>query len=149
MTYCNDVFLRVAGYKEEEVLGQPHSLIRHPDMPRCVFHLLWETIGREKEIFAYVKNRTKSGDYYWVLAHVTPSYDLDGTLNGYHSNRRVPEKSVISDVIKPLYQQLHEIENQSSSRKDGMNNASSHLQNILADNGIGYDEFIAKFAFAA
>lgn len=83
ITNCNDVFLDIARYREAEVLGQPHSIIRHPDMPRSVFHLLWETIGHQSEIFAYVKNRTKTGDYYWVLAHVTPSYDVNGTLNGW------------------------------------------------------------------
>ena len=77
MTYCNDVFLRIAGYTEQELLGQPHSIIRHPDMPRCVFKLLWDTIGAGKEIFAYVINRAKNGDHYWVLAHVTPSRDPD------------------------------------------------------------------------
>lgn len=149
VTYCNDVFIKVAGYTESEILGQPHSLIRHPDMPRCVFHLLWQTIEDQKEIFAYVKNRTKSGDYYWVLAHVTPSYDVDGTLNGYHSNRRVPDRATLSDVIIPLYQGLLEIENQPSNRKEGMHAGTAHLQKILEDMEIEYAEFVAKLAFAA
>ena len=75
ITYANRTFLEVAMYSEDEVLGQPHSLIRHPDMPRCVFKLLWDTIQGGEEIFAYVKNMAKNGDYYWVFAHVTPTFN--------------------------------------------------------------------------
>ncbi len=72
ITYANDVFLAISGYTETETLAQPHSFIRHPDMPRCVYRLLWEAIQSKNEIFAYVKNMTKTGDHYWALAHVTP-----------------------------------------------------------------------------
>src|ERR1700761_62065 len=72
ITYANLTFLQVAGYSEEEVLGKPHSIIRHPDMPRCVFKLLWDSISAGGEIFAYVLNLASNGDHYWVLAHVTP-----------------------------------------------------------------------------
>ena len=74
ITYANDVFLRISGYAEAEVLGQPHSIIRHPGTPRAVFSLLWRTIESGREIFAYVVNRAKNGDHYWVLAHVTPTF---------------------------------------------------------------------------
>lgn len=149
ITYCNDIFLNIAGYTEKEAMGQPHNLIRHLDMPRSVFHLLWQTIGNQREIFAYVKNRTKNGDYYWVLAHVTPSYDVDGMLNGYHSNRRVASRVALSNVIIPLYEELLAIESKPSNRKEGMNTACTHLQKVLADQEIEYAEFIAKLAFAA
>lgn len=65
--------MAISGFTEPELLGQPHSMIRHPDMPRAVFKLLWDRLGAGHEIFAYVKNMTKSGDYYWVHAHVTQS----------------------------------------------------------------------------
>lgn len=64
MTYVNDIFLLVSGYAEDELIGEPHSKIRHPHMPRCVFKLLWDTILSGREIFAYVNNRAKSGDHY-------------------------------------------------------------------------------------
>jgi PAS domain S-box-containing protein len=73
ITYANDVFIKLAGFTETELLGQPHSIIRHPEMPRCVFKLLWDTIAEGGEIFAYVVNRSKNGDHYWVFAHVTPT----------------------------------------------------------------------------
>jgi len=93
ITYVNDVFRRVSGFSEEELLSEPHSIVRHPDMPRCIFKLLWQRLGAGEEVFAYVKNRCKNGDYYWVFAHVTPSRGLNGQKVGYHSSRRTrPEK---------------------------------------------------------
>lgn len=142
LTYANDVFLRLYGGGEDEVLGQPHSLVRNPNMPRCIFKLLWDTLGAGKEIFAYVVNRSKNGDHYWVLAHATPSRDASGAVIGYHSNRRVPNKQVINTVIAPLYKQLLDIENSHANRKDGMNAAFETLQNILKEKGVEYDEFI-------
>ena len=95
--YANEVFLRLAGFSEREIIGQPHSIIRHPAMPRCVFKLLWDTISSGKECFAYVLNRSKNGDHYWVLAHVTPTFDSKGTIVSYHSNRRNPRR----DNLRP------------------------------------------------
>ncbi len=143
MTYTNDVFLRIAGYTEKEFKNQPHSIIRHPDMPRSVFALLWETIQAGHEIFAYVLNRSKNGDHYWVLAHVSPSRDASGEITGYHSTRRVPERSIVEDKIKPLYEQLLAEESKHSNRKDGMESGMKMLRNLLAEHNIGYDEFIA------
>ena len=87
ITYANRTFLKVAGYTEEEVLGKPHSIIRHPDMPRCVFKLLWDTIESGEEIFAYVKNLAKNGDHYWVFAHVTPTFDEQGRIESLGTTR--------------------------------------------------------------
>lgn len=123
-------------------MGAPHALIRHPDMPRAVFKLLWDTLATGKEIFAYVVNRSKNGDHYWVLAHVTPSYDLNGEIIGYHSNRRVPDKNTVETVIAPLYKQLLDIENSHENRKEGMNAAFAALVSLLEEKGVGYDELI-------
>lgn len=142
LTYANDVFLRLAGMTEDEAIGQPHSVIRNPEMPRCVFKLLWDTIAEGKEIFAYVVNRSKNGDHYWVLAHVTPSRNASGQVVGYHSNRRVPDRNTLDTVIIPLYKQLLDIEQRSSDRKAGMNEAFGTLVNLLKEKGLAYDEFI-------
>ena len=96
ITYANDVFLRMSALTEAEAVGQPHSLIRHPDMPRAVFKLLWDTLQERREIFAYVVNLAADGAHYWVFAHVTPSYDETGRVVGYHSNRRVPSRAAIA-----------------------------------------------------
>ena len=143
ITYCNDVFLRVAGYTEKECLGQPHSLIRHPDMPRCIFDLLWETIQSGREIFAYVKNRCKNGDHYWVHAHVTPSRDKGGTVVGYHSNRRVPDRKVLETAIMPLYDNLLAEERGHQDRKSGLRASKAMIRSLLEDHAVDYDEFIA------
>ncbi|KLN62459.1 chemotaxis protein [Kiloniella spongiae] len=142
ITYANQIFLSIAGYKEQDVLGQPHSLIRHPDMPRAVFKLLWDTLQKQQEIFAYVINRAKNGDHYWVIAHVTPSKNAQGKVIGYHSNRRVPDRTILDETIIPLYRELLSIE-QKSDRKTGLKNSYDKLANILKDHGLAYDEFMA------
>ena len=141
ITYANRVFQQVAGYSESELMGAPHSIVRHPDMPRCVFKLLWVTLEAGQEIFAYVVNRARNGDHYWVFAHVTPSFDVDGRVIGYHSSRRVPERSALDKVI-PLYRQLLEIEDSHADRKQGMEAGFAAVLALLAEKGIGYDEFV-------
>ena len=141
LTYANDVFIRIGGYTEEETLGQQHSLIRHPHMPRAVFKLLWDRIASGHEIFAYVVNRAKNGDHYWVLAHVTPTIDTNGSITGYHSNRRVPRPEAISK-IKPIYDRLLGIENSAADRKVGLQQSTEALQNLLKENGVTYDQFV-------
>ena len=143
ITYANDVFLRLAGYSEKEVLGQPHSIIRHPDMPRSVFKLLWDTIQGGSEIFAYVINRSNGGDYYWVLAHVTPSKDSSGNTIGYPSNRRVPNRDILTKHIIPLYQSLLAEEQKHPNAKDGMLASFDMVSTLLSDQGVAYDQFIA------
>lgn len=141
ITYANHVFVRVAGYSESELLGKPHNVIRHPDMPRCVFKLLWDTIAEGNEIFAYVVNLCQNGDHYWVLAHVTPSYDLLGNLIGYHSSRRKPDPAKLAKVI-PLYEALLECENSYSNPREGMAAATQMLMQQLEESGVEYDEFV-------
>lgn len=148
VTYANDVFMRLAGYREKELLGQPHSLIRHPDMPRCVFKLLWDTLEAKEEIFAYVVNMSKNGDHYWVLAHVTPSFDEAGNILSYHSNRRVPNRKILEGTIIPLYKTLLEEENRHKNRKEGMQSAHAMLVKILKGKNMAYDEFIFSLLYA-
>lgn len=142
LTYANEVFLRLADYTEEEVLTEPHSIVRHPDMPRCIFKLLWDTISAGNEIFAYVVNRSKNGDHYWVNAHVTPSFDENGQILGYHSNRRVPNRKVLNETIIPLYQSLLAEEKRHANSKDGMEASFKMVLDLLEEKGVGYDEFI-------
>lgn len=142
ITYANEVFLDLSDYSEGEVLGKPHSMIRHPDMPRCIFKLLWEHISAGKEIFAYVVNMARNGDHYWVHAHVTPSFDASHNVVGYHSNRRKPDPKVVREIIVPLYAELRKIEESTSNRKDGMNAAYDALNQKLSDMGKSYGEFV-------
>lgn len=139
--YANDVFLRVAGYTEAELLGQPHNIIRHPDMPRCVFKLLWDTIKGGEEIFAYVLNMAKNGDHYWVFAHVTPSFNEQGEQVGYHSNRRVPYPDALPKV-KSLYAQLLAEEKRHTQPQQGLDASTAMLVNQLQNAGVDYSQFV-------
>lgn len=141
IAYANDVFCQIADYTLGEVMGQPHSIVRNPLMPRCVFKLLWDTIARGDEIFAYVNNCAKNGDHYWVLAHVTPSFDTHGAITGYHSNRRKPSAAAVR-AISSVYDMLLNEEKKHSNRKDGMQAGYDLLMNILQEKGVAYDEFV-------
>jgi PAS domain S-box-containing protein len=141
ITYANKLFLDVAGYALEEVMQQPHNVVRHSAMPRCVFKLLWDRIALGHEVFAYVVNRAKNGDHYWVFAHVTPSYDDKGKIISYHSSRRSPRRDAIR-AIEPVYKQLLATENACASPKDGLAAGEKMLQDFLAQKGTDYDRLI-------
>lgn len=93
-------------------------------------------------IFAYVINKTKNGDHYWVFAHVTPSLDSAGNIIGYHSSRRAVDKNVVDNTIVPLYKTLLDEEGRHANRKEGMNSATDIVLNLLKENGVDYNEFI-------
>ena len=131
ITYTNDVFCRVAEMSASEVLGKPHHIIRHPDMPRAVFKLL----------FAYIKNMSATGKYYWVIAHVTPSFDRSNNIVGYHSNRRYPNQSGIQNII-PLYNEVLKLEASCSSPKEGLEKGFALLESSISVSGKSYEEFI-------
>lgn len=140
ITYCNRIFMEFAKYSEEELLGKPHSIIRHPDMPKAVFKLLWDTIQDKKEINAYVKNLSADGSYYWVFANITPVLDENGEVAGYYSVRRKPDEKAI-ETVKGLYSKLLH-EETFGGKKDGMEASTKSLNNILTEQGTTYEEFI-------
>ncbi len=141
ITYANDVFVNISGFAENELLGQPHSMIRHPEMPRAVFKLLWDRIQAGREIFAFVCNRAKNGDHYWVLAHVTPNFDAAGGIVGYHSSRRTMADRAL-DAIEPLYRALNEVEH-GGDRKEALVRSSARLEAEVARLGYpSYDRLI-------
>ena len=141
IVYANDVFCRVAEMSTQTAIGQAHNIIRHPDMPRAIFKLLWDTLAKQQEIFAYVKNMSTSGKYYWVLAHVTPTLNKTGNVVGYHSNRRVPNRKALG-IIEPLYAKLLAEEKKHSDSKKALAASSEMLSNFLKETGKPYDEFI-------
>jgi len=140
ITYANDVFLEISGFEEEEILGASHSILRHPDMPRCVFKLLWDEIQQGRELFAYVQNLCKNGDHYWVLAHVTPTFDEAGRITGFHSNRRCPEPAAV-DAARKLYAELW-AEESKHARDKAVEAGTARLQSVLMDAGRTYGEFV-------
>lgn len=144
ITYANDVFIRVAEMEENELLGKPHNVIRHPGMPRCIFKLMWERIQSKQEIFAYVNNLAKSGDNYWVFAHVTPNFAPTGNVTGYTSFRRKPLSEQVR-LIAALYEDLVGEETRHSSPKDGLAASYALLEQTLKTKGLSYDEFLFSF----
>ena len=140
ITYGNRIFIEFSGYSEAELLGSQHNIIRHPDMPRAVFQLLWDTIQNKEECFAYVKNMSKDGGFYWVFTNVTPTFDLSGNITGYMSVRRKPRLSGIQ-AVTGLYAAMLEAE-----RKAGPANAIAASTKILVDllqgKGLSYDELV-------
>jgi len=136
ITYVNKIFMKMAEYSENELLGKPHSIIRHQDMPKAVFKLLWDMIQKGEEIFAYVINKTKNGNEYWVYANITPSYDHSGNIIGYYSVRRMPNQSAL-DIIKPLYSSML-----SAERSGGVNAGTKILTDLLHEKGATYNELI-------
>jgi len=101
ITYCNPAFVHVSGFAHEELLGQPHNLIRHPDMPPEAFRDLWDTIARGLPWTGLVKNRRKNGDFYWVQANVTPLRD-GAQVTGYLSVRTLPTRAQVQ-AAETLY----------------------------------------------
>jgi len=136
ITYGNETFIQMSGYLEPELLSAPHNILRHEDMPKVVFKLLWERIAQPEGIYAYVKNKTKNGDYYWVFAYVTPSFDPSGNKIGYYSVRRRPSPNAIA-IIEPLYRELLQIE-----RQNGVSASESRLTAMLTEKGVTYDQFV-------
>ena len=140
ITYCNRIFIEFSGYAEDELIGAQHNIIRHPDMPRGVFKLLWDTIASGKECFAYVKNLSKDGGFYWVMANVTPSYDASGNIISYLSVRRKPRDSGVK-VATELYRTMLEAEARAGA-KNAIQASTEILVNILNEKGLSYEELV-------
>ncbi|MDD2906731.1 MAG: PAS domain-containing protein [Sulfurimonas sp.] len=130
ITFCNDYFMEISGYSQEELIGAPHSIVRHPDMPKVVFKLLWETISKGKNINAVVKNLAKDGRYYWIFTEFEIRKDTDtGNIIGYHASRKTISKHVI-EIIAQLYTKLLEIE-----KNEGVDASQKYLINFLREKG--------------
>lgn len=140
--YGNRTFFKYSGYSYSECIGFQHNIVRHPEMPRTIFKLLWDSISAGNEIFAYVNNRAKNGDHYWVLAHVTPSIDTSGQLLGYHSNRRAPSQHTLREHIEPLYKNLLHAERSASSPKEGLVAGMTILSQVIGCDPSAYNEYI-------
>jgi len=135
--YGNDYFVEISGYTETELIGQPHSIIRHPDMPKVVFKMMWDRIKQGKNIMAIVKNMAKDGSFYWVVTEFEPKLDsITGEVISHTAFRKAaPQKAI--DAITPIYAKLLEIEAES-----GMEASEKYLRGYLEENSTTYDELI-------
>jgi PAS domain S-box-containing protein len=140
ITYCNRIFVEFSGFTEHELLGAQHNIVRHPDMPRGVFKFLWDTIDAKKECFAYVKNMSKDGSFYWVFANITPDLDAQGNTLGYFSVRRKAQPkaiAVVSDVYKAML-----AEEERAGPKDACDASLALLGSVLKQKGVSYEQLI-------
>jgi len=136
ITYANRAFMQIVNMNEDELIGAPHNIIRHPDMPKIIFKFLWSYLQRGDEIHAYVKNISKDGSFYWVLANVTPSQNNNNKVIGYHSSRRKPTPEAL-EIIIPLYEKLLQAE-----KSGGVQKSEAIMTDLLNEKGVTYDEFI-------
>lgn len=138
ITYANRIFIALSGYSEAELLGTQHNIVRHPDMPRTVFKLLWDHISAGQEFIGYVKNMSKDGGFYWVLATVTPDHDAQRNIVGYTSVRRKPRANAVH-AAGSLYKQMLAAESTAGAR-DAIAAGTAILQQAL--NGKSYEQFV-------
>ncbi len=130
ITYVNPIFTKISGYTQGKLLDEPHSILRHPDMPKVIFKYLWENIKDGKDVVAYVKNLCKDGSYYWVIATVKMAKNPDGSFRNYMSTRRCITDNA-KKTIANLYSQLLDIE-----KSSGVEASESALEKFLAQNNI-------------
>ena len=137
ITNVNDVFCNVCGYSPEEMIGQPHIIIRHPDMPKLVFKLLWDNLKVGNNFIGVIKNLAKSGEYYWVITDFEMRRDATGNITHYIARRKSVPKAVIENYVAPLYETLLKLE-----KVGGMELSSRFFKNYLAKQGKDYIDFI-------
>jgi len=137
--YGNDYFVEISGYTEAELIGQPHSIVRHPDMPKVAFKLMWDRIKQGKNFMAVVKNLAKDGSYYWVVTDFEPKMDpiTNEVISHTAFRKAAPQKAI--DAIVPLYKKLIEIE-----KKSGMEASEKYLHGFLEEQKTSYDDLINK-----
>lgn len=140
ITYGNRIFTEFSGYSEAQLLGSQHNIVRHPDMPRGVFKFMWDTLANQQECFAYVKNMSQNGDFYWVFANVTPSFNARGEVDGYFSVRRKPKPQSVA-FVSALYQTML-AEEQRVGSKGACEASLALLTGVQHAKGMDYDAFI-------
>jgi len=140
--YANEVFVDVSGYEDYELMGQPHNIIRHPDMPKVIFKVLWENLKQGKNFHAIVKNLAKSGRYYWVITDFEIAKDENGVIVNYFGRRQSVPHEVVSLYIEPLYKKLLQIEAAS-----GVEFSEKYLIGFLEEKKRSYVEYIKELIY--
>ncbi|WBX71030.1 PAS domain-containing protein [Tenacibaculum retecalamus] len=135
--YANSAFTEACEYSAIELIGEPHNIIRHPDMPKAAFKALWDALKKGENYHAIVKNLTRTGRYYWVITDFTIDKDENGKVTGYTGRRKSIPKSII-EKIEPLYKTLLDIENLKGEKASEL-----YFEGYLNEEiGKSYDEFV-------
>jgi PAS domain S-box-containing protein len=106
ITYANKKFREMTGFTRKELIGAPHAINRHPDMPKGAFKGMWKVLSKKKQWRGYVKNMRKDGKFYWVLVYIQPKFDKEGEHIGYVAARKVAYRHAIEEA-EALYAQYH------------------------------------------
>ena len=134
----NDIFTKISGYKEEELIGSSHNLIRHPDMPKIMFKIVWDHIMDKENVMAVVKNLAKDGRYYWVVTDFVTQVDADRNVINYTAYRR-PVHDRVKQAVEPLYKALCAIEDVA-----GMKASERFLNDYFEDRDTNYDDMVEE-----
>jgi len=137
--YYNHTFVKISGYKKSELLYAPHSILRHPDMPKAIFYIIWQTLLSGRSTHAIIKNFTKDGNYYWLLIEFIVQKDNQNSIVSFLSHgKQAPQYAV--DIIEPIYKDLLEIE-----KKHNMEKSIKYLSSFLNKNNYAtYNDYICK-----
>ncbi len=136
IVYCNPTFLEVNSFKSSEIINQPHSIVRHPDMPKTIFYIIWSIIKQGLPIQAVLKNQTNEGEYYWTLISIKPQKDRDNKVISYVSYGKQAPDAVIK-TIEPLYNILSEIEHDIS-----IDASLKYLESHLKEKKMTYAQYM-------
>ncbi len=135
--YANEYFIEVCSYSKEELIGKPHNIIQHPDMPKVVFKTLWEKLHKGENLYAVVKNLTKNGSYYWVVTKFETTFDENGNIKAHYARRKaVPEK--VKKTAEKLYETILAIE------KHNPELAEKAFYETLEKFGLTYNDFFKE-----
>jgi len=134
--FTNKNFTEISGYSEEELIGEPHNVLRHPDMPRAVFFIVWQSLLAGNPISGVVKNLAKDGRYYWVIADFEAKRDMEGKIVALTAFRRAAPQDVI-DAVEEIYGIMLSIE-----KKHGMEKSLAYLESFLDEGNLTYPKFI-------
>lgn len=136
---CNKYFTEISGYSEEELIGSNHNIIRHEDMPRVIFKLMWSCLKNHEDILAVVKNQSKTGDYYWVTTiFETKKNVFNNNPEAYLALRKAAPVKAIK-AMEPLYEELLRVE-----KKFGLVASEKYLKNFLEEKDKTYDEYVKE-----
>ncbi|HHD81083.1 MAG TPA: PAS domain S-box protein [Campylobacterales bacterium] len=136
--YANDYFCQVSGYQLDELLGVSHNILRHPDMPKAIFYLMWQSIKQGNNITAMVKNLAKSGEYYWVTTDFEHHRNSEGEIDSYLAFRRPASRKAI-EAIEELYSSLLAIE-----KSHGLEASLIYLQGYSIERHTNYNKLMSE-----
>lgn len=143
ITFANPTFARISGYSREELVGSPHNIVRHPNMPRGVYYALWQIIQAGEEFFGFVNNRCKNGDNYWVFTRVGPHYNSEGDIDAYSSVRIMPKREAVARWSK-IYDRIVAVEQALPREKQVAAGYETLLKHIRKSRGKNLTELVMR-----